>query len=184
MAFIRISKLFDDKNEVKVDDLKNEQIKVIDLDNVKRVIKKVKSELLFVYLTTLFPVAVCSIFVVDSWLRPEYYPGKDKLYCILFLSAFLAVSIYFLREYLIVKKGEIKKAQYGVVRGKYAFKASAKSSRHYCASVNLNAGGVIHGVDCIKPVYKQILEGDKVIVISLNGKTTHLVPGNRRKYYI
>lgn len=180
MAFIRISKLFDDKNEVKVDDLKNEQIKVIDLDNVKRVIKKVKSELLFVYLTTLFPVAVCSIFVVDSWLKPEYYPGKDKVYCLLFLSAFLVVSIYFLREYLIVKKGEIKKAQYGVVRGKYAFKASAKSSRHYCASVNLNAGGVIHGVDCIKPVYNQILEGDKVIVISLNGKTTHLVPVLRR----
>ena len=174
MAFIRISKLFDDKNEVKVDDLKNEQIKVIDLDNVKRVIKKVKSELLFFYLTTLFPVAVCSIFVVDSWLRPEYYPGKDKLDCILFLSAFLAISIYFLREYLIVKKGEIKKAQYGVLRGKYAFKA--KSSSSYRASVNLNAGGVIHGVDCIKPVYKQILEGDKVIVISLNGKTTHLVP--------
>ena len=176
MSFIRISKLFDDKNEVKVDDLKNEQIKVIDLDNVKRVIKKVKSELLFVYLTTLFPVAVCSIFVVDSWLRPEYYPGKDKLYCILFLLVFIGVSIYFLREYLIVKKGEIKKTQYGVLSGKYAFKASAKSSRHYCASVNLNAGGVIHGVDCIKPVYKQILEGDKVIVISLNGKTTHLVP--------
>lgn len=177
MAFIRISKLFDDKNEVKVDDLKNEQIKAIDLDNVKRVIKKVKSELLSVYLTTLFPVAVCSIFVVDSWLRPEYYPGKDKLYCILFLLAFIGVSIYFLREYLIAKKGEIKKAQYGVVRGKYAFKTSAKSSsRHYCVSVNLNAGGVIHGVDCIKPVYTKVKEGDKVIVISLNGKTAHIVP--------
>lgn len=94
-----------------------------------------------------------------------------------FLAVLIFLLIYNLKLFMLFKKENYKKAQYGIVHGKYTARAGSSSKKEHLVNVTFTETNTyLRRVYCLyHEVHSCLNTGDVVLVVSFDGRNSYIV---------
>lgn len=177
---IRISSLFTDNenNKIKIKDLQCVKINEMDIPYVKEEVRRIKKDSLIMFFISLFSLAIVYLIIlVNYFMYPNETTVKDIFTAIIFSTSFTAITCYFGKG-ILISSDKYKKAQYGIVKGKFHMNPSGKSSskKYYINAIFPETKGFLAFIECSKDAFNELSEGGCVLVVAFNKHTAHAIP--------
>jgi len=180
----RLSNIFKDNNNgIKASELQCVQISSIDINSVKELARKLTMKFIFFFIIMFLASIFTSYGLYDIIKNSTEKFNKEIIFFLFIDLSFFWAIYYAFKQILSTMNSNYKKAQYGIVKSKYAMKTTAESSSekdYYINAFFSDTNTHIRRVICTDKIYKSLEEGTPVLVVSFDNKSAYAVPTNSK----
>lgn len=172
----------DNLKEIKVSELKSTFIDNKDMDNVKDLAKALKIKykiftIILLYIT--FIMGAISIPNLIKLIKFGITLNVDTIGSVIFAGLFIFFNYLLydiIQDMKFLKTYNPQKSQYGVVKEKYIISErneESTSTSYYIDVLFKEDNTFIKEVETAPRIYSNLKNGDKILVVSFNGKKTY-----------
>lgn len=167
-----------DYNEIKACNLESDYVNPNDYLAIKNLSFELRRKFLFQFIITLIFNLLIGFLLYDFIKSNPNFLIKEFFLIIITFILFIILLFHIGNLLYSTRNASYKKTQYGVIKTKFFQKKTRNDRviRHYYAHVIFPSSNTfIRKVNCSETVYNLISNGSKVLVVSFDNRTAHIV---------
>lgn len=158
---------------INVNELEDEEILEKDIPELKRVIKRLRKEYLFLFIGFSSLTTLSTYFFIENSLNSTGWHLTNVTH-LLFILPFFFATLWLLRSFLGVKEYSIRKSQYGWVSDMY-IKRGSKNRKIYLMDVSFPNKTRLNRIQSHRDTYCLSDIQTPILVITFNNKRAEVV---------